>query len=131
MPHIISLDPRVTRENIPTDFESPALPKEELDQLQSYEVFQQLKSGGRYTHVGSVHASTPEIALTFAKEQYGRRGVTFGMWVVQTDEILALDADDADIFETANTPEKAYREVTAYSRVREKIEAFKNEQQFA
>lgn len=125
MQHIVSLDPRITRELIPTDFDAPAEPKEELDQLQSYEVFQQLKSGGRFTHVGSVHASTPDVALIFAKEQYGRRGQTFGFWVVQTDNIHALEVEDIDIFDTAATPEKAYREVAAYAHIREKIEAFR------
>lgn len=129
MQHIISLDPRITREHIPSEFGTLPAPKGELDQLQSYEVFQQGKSGGRYTHVGSVRASTPDLALIFAKEIYGRRGPTFGLWVVQTDNIHSLAPADIDIFETASSADKDYREVVAYARVRDKIETFKKSEQ--
>ncbi len=125
MQHIISLDPRITREQIPVEFDKPLPEKDDLDQFQSFEVFQQMKSGGHFTHVGSIHAPDPQIALTFAKEIYGRRGSTHGMWVIQTDNIHALNTDDIDIFKTASTPDKDYREVTSYNHVREKIEALK------
>lgn len=131
MQYIISLDPRITREHIPTESDEPLAPKGELDQLQSYEVFQQGKSGGRYTHVGSVRASTADLALVFAKEIYGRRGATFGLWVVQTDNIHSLEPADIDIFETASSADKEYREVAAYARVRDKIETFKKSEQSA
>jgi ring-1,2-phenylacetyl-CoA epoxidase subunit PaaB len=121
MPTIISLDPRVTRLGIAS--EEPALQvKSELDQLPTFEVFHQAKSGAHHTHVGSLHAPNAELALLLAKEQYARRGQTLNLWVVRTSDVLAMSSDDADVF--ATTPEKSYRDVAAYM-VRNKVEAFK------
>jgi ring-1,2-phenylacetyl-CoA epoxidase subunit PaaB len=126
MPTIKSLDPRITRAEIPVEQETSFTPQETLDQFQTYEVFHKSKSGGHHMHVGSVHAPGPEVAMAFAKEQYGRRGQTNNLWIVCTSDIHALDADDYDIFETA--PEKAYREVAAYAKIRDKVEAFRKSQ---
>ena len=104
MPTITSLDPRITRAQLPADQEQPFDPKEPMDQFQTFEVFVQSKTGGHHAHVGSVHAPTPEIAMSYAKEQYGRRGQTFNIWVVETSHIHVLDQADADFFETV--PEK-------------------------
>jgi ring-1,2-phenylacetyl-CoA epoxidase subunit PaaB len=123
---ITSLDPRINRAEIPENPDTTFIPKEELDQFKTFEVFHQPKSGARHLHVGSVHAPTPELAIAFAKEQYARRGDCVNLWVVSTDDIIALDVRFSDIFETAT--QKPYREVNAYANTREKIEAFKKEQ---
>jgi ring-1,2-phenylacetyl-CoA epoxidase subunit PaaB len=123
--NIISLDPRMNRIGLPVDFGGEFQAKEELDQLPTYEVFHQQKSGAHHVHVGSVHAATSELAISYAKEQYSRRGQTHNLWVVPTEAIVAFGERDGDIFET--TPEKTYREVNDYVRVREKIERFKQE----
>ena len=125
MATIVSLDPRVTRLEIDETPATPADPKGDLDQLQTYEVFHQQKSGAHHMHVGSVHAPTPELALILAKEQYARRGKTLNLWVVNTAHVVTMTAEDADVFET--TPEKKYRDVAAYM-VRNKVEAFKKQQ---
>lgn len=126
MATIISLDPRVTRLQLDSETPDSLEPKPELDQLQTYEVFHQQKSGARHIHVGSLHAPSRELALLLAKEQYGRRGQTHNLWVVNTADIFTMRSDDADVF--ATTPEKKYRDVAAYM-VRNKVEAFKKEQQ--
>jgi ring-1,2-phenylacetyl-CoA epoxidase subunit PaaB len=119
---ISSLDPRITRAEIPIDNESTFKPLEPLDQLETYEVFHLEKRGEHPVHAGSLHAPNPEIALLFAKEQYGRRARTVSVWVVRTADIFTITVEDADIFET--TPEKDYREARGY-RVGGKITAFK------
>lgn len=126
MATIISLDPRVTRAHIDPDRPDPLEPKHELDQFHTYEVFHQQKSGGRHVHVGSLHAPTKELALLMAKEQYARRGQTLNLWVVNTRDVVTMPSEDSEIFET--TPEKKYRDVSAYM-VRNKVEEFKKEQQ--
>ena len=120
---ITSLDPRVTRMQIDPSQADPLEPKPELDQFQTFEVFHQGKSGAHHVHVGSVHAPNRELALLLAKEQYGRRGQTINLWVVNTRDVFTMAAEDSDVF--ATTPEKMYREVAAYM-VRNKVEAFKN-----
>lgn len=121
---INSLDPRVSRAQIDLDkpFEHPL---QELDQFETYEVFAQKKRGTHHEHVGSLHAPNAEMALLFAKEQYGRRGVCVNMWVARTTDIFATDYDDEDIFSTV--PEKQYREAGVY-KVVDRITKFKEEQ---
>ena len=126
MPTITSLDPRIIRASIPAEQEQPFAPKETMDQFQTFEVFVQSKTGGHHAHVGSVHAPTPEMAMSYAKEQYGRRGQTLNIWIVETANIHVLDQSDSDFFETV--PEKGYREVAAYAKIRDKVEAFKKSQ---
>ena len=126
MATIVSLDPRVTRLGIEDNATASLPTKSDLDQHQTYEVFHQQKSGARHIHVGSLHAPTPELALILAKEQYGRRGETVNLWVVNTADVVTMTSEDADVFET--TPEKKYRDVAAYM-VRNKVEAFKKSKQ--
>lgn len=121
-----SLDPRVQRLGIDATTDTTATAKAELDQHQTYEVFHQQKSGAHHVHVGVVHAPSRELALILAKEQYARRGTTLNLWVVNTADVFTMNSEDSDIF--ATTPEKTYRDVAAYM-VRNKVEAFKKEQQ--
>lgn len=120
---INSLDPRVTREQIPADKEFEVA--KELDQWQTYEVFHQVKRGVHHQHVGCVHAPSPEMAALFAKEQYSRRGQCVNLWVVKSSDIFATDYLDADIFET--TPSKLHRDPGSY-KVMDRIKAFKERQ---
>jgi ring-1,2-phenylacetyl-CoA epoxidase subunit PaaB len=106
-----SNDPRINRLNLPEEEKKDkALSSQE--NWVTYEVFHQKKRGDQHVHVGIVHAPDPEIALLFAKEQFGRRRVTANLWVVKSSEIHATDYDDQDIF--ATTPEKTYREASDY-----------------
>lgn len=89
----------------------------------TFEVFHQDKRGKQPTHVGIVHAPSPEIALMFAKEQYARRKETSNLWVVKSSEVYTFAPEDDDIFET--TPEKTFRDPGFY-KVRDRIEAYKN-----
>jgi ring-1,2-phenylacetyl-CoA epoxidase subunit PaaB len=112
-----SLDPRINRIELPKDTNVG-----EDEYWCTYEVFTQTKRGKHHQHVGSVHAPDPEMALVFAKEQYGRRNVCVNMWVVKSSEVFAFQTEDEDMFET--TPEKQHREAAIY-KVRDKIQAFK------
>ncbi len=112
-----SLDPRVNRiikENM------PAGSNYEVNECwDTYEVFQQPKTGESFNHVGSVHAPDEELALMFAKEQYGRRSHTANMWVVKSSNIFSFSPEESEMFDT--TPDKLYREPAEYNKVREKI----------
>jgi ring-1,2-phenylacetyl-CoA epoxidase subunit PaaB len=119
---IKSLDPRVTRANIPQESETPWTPLPPMDQYETYEVFHQSARGEHPEHVGSLHAPNPDIALVFAKEQYARRAKCVSLWVVRTADIFTIGVDDADVFET--TPQKDYREAKGY-RVGGKLTAYK------
>jgi ring-1,2-phenylacetyl-CoA epoxidase subunit PaaB len=120
-----SLDPRVTRLGIPTEQE-PFQGVPQGSHLQTFEVFHQAKSGARHIHVGSVHAPNAELAMVFAKEQYGRRMQCVNLWVVKTSEIITFAPEDADLFE--RVPDKSYRDASGY-KVMQKILAWKQRTQ--
>lgn len=117
---IKSLDPRITRENIEEN--NTIAPLVPMDNWETYEAFHQKKRGDQHMHVGIVHAPNPEMALLFAKDQYGRRGVTANIWVVKTSQVFCTEYEDQDMFET--TPEKVYREAGGY-KVMDKINKYK------
>ncbi len=117
-----SFDPRVRRLNP----EPPPEPVEEgLPSWPAFEVFHQEKRGARHEHVGSLHAPNPEMALVFAKEQFGRRKKCVSIWVVPSDRILASAEQDEDMF--ANNLDKTYRDASGF-RVMEKINRIRREQ---
>lgn len=126
MKTIQSLDPRINRVGIPAAGEmSSAL--EEHEEFETFEVFHQAKTGGKFIHVGSVHAPEPELAFLFAKEQYGRRQTTVNLWVVRTSDIFTTSEGSSQMFYSANCPEKEYRNAAMY-KVRDKIDRFKKQQ---
>ncbi|TAE24634.1 MAG: hypothetical protein EAZ92_13150 [Candidatus Kapaibacterium sp.] len=126
MSEITSLDPRITRAMIPESHDSTPLSGNEL--FETYEVLHQAKTGGRHTHVGSVHAPNAEMAYLFAKEQYGRRMTTTSIWVVRTTDIFTTDgADEPELYATAPSADKDYRNANAW-KVRDKIDRYKKEQ---
>lgn len=125
---IKSLDPRVTRAAIPVDDEASWQPLADDDQLETYEVFHQERRGEQHEHVGIVHAASPETALIFAKEQYGRRSRCVSLWVVRTADVHVIGVEDADIFETAQ--QKDYREAKGY-RVSTRLTEYKRRQKAA
>jgi ring-1,2-phenylacetyl-CoA epoxidase subunit PaaB len=119
---IKSIDPRITRENLPE--ENDISPLKEIHHWHTYEVFHQEKTGNHHVHAGSLHAPNSEMALLLAKEQYARRYKCVNLWVVKTSDILRTEKEDEDIFET--TPEKIYREASGY-KVMDRINKFKEE----
>ena len=95
-----------------------------LEMWGTFEVFHQKKRGEQFMHVGAVHAPDAEMALVFAKEQFGRRLKCANIWVVKTSDVHSLGYENEDMFETI--PEKLYREAGGY-KLRDKINQFKKE----
>ncbi|HAY65205.1 MAG TPA: hypothetical protein DCY36_04180 [Acidimicrobiaceae bacterium] len=62
--------------------------------MNTYEVF--LKKDGKesFNHAGSLEAPDDGMALTYARETYGRRNEGDQMWVVARDSILIANQDD-------------------------------------
>ncbi len=88
-----SLDPRVGRLGIPENW-GTLEPKSNLDQLETFEVFSIMKENKPFTHVGIVHAPDEEMALVFAKEQYGRRDSTLAMCIANSSNVLVSPFTD-------------------------------------
>lgn len=96
------LDPRLRRLHLQTG-EMPAKPN--LDQLPTYEVFVQAKEPRPFKHEGCVHATSLEMALIFAKEQYSRRGICSGIWVAATKDFIVSEYTDnaTDVYDQFNS----------------------------
>ncbi|MBW8686144.1 1,2-phenylacetyl-CoA epoxidase subunit B [Chitinophaga rhizophila] len=115
-----SLDPRVNRLRLNNSDGSFSV--EEGENWNVFEVFHQEKRGAHHEHVGCVHAPDANLALIFAKEQFGRRKKCVNLWVVRSADILAFDLEDEDMF--ANNPDKTYRDASGF-KVMDKINKFK------
>lgn len=78
-----------------------------------WEVFIQSKAGLPFKHAGSVHGFDKEMAIENARDIYTRRGEGIGLWVVPSEEIVAVTlSESASFFEPAD--DKIYRHPTFY-----------------
>ena len=116
-----SLDPRVKRLGV----DDSVYKLSENECWTTFEVLHQKKTGAHHTHVGSVHAPNHEMAMIFAKEQFGRRLACVNLWVIKTSDILTIKHNDSDLFSNSVSEDKKYRDAGGF-KVREKINAFKN-----
>ena len=73
-----------------------------------FEVFRQEKKGQAFAHAGSVEAPDAGFAEAWAREQYGRRGESAALWLVQRDALHEVN-DFPDEFDLK------YRRVDGYS----------------
>ncbi|HVV58271.1 MAG TPA: hypothetical protein VHC45_07890 [Gaiellaceae bacterium] len=73
-----------------------------------YEVFRQERKGQPFAHAGSVEAPDAAFADAWAREQFGRRGESEGLWLVPRPAIHEI-TDWADEFDLK------YRRVDGYS----------------
>ena len=73
-----------------------------------YEVFRRERPGAAMQHAGSIAAPDGRFAEIYAREQYGRRGESESLWLVQREAIEELDefVDEFDL---------KYRRVDGYS----------------
>jgi ring-1,2-phenylacetyl-CoA epoxidase subunit PaaB len=73
-----------------------------------FEVFRRERPGAPMQHAGSIAAPDERFAEIYAREQYGRRGESEGLWLVPRDAIdeVAEFVDEFDL---------KYRRVDGYS----------------
>lgn len=82
-----------------------------------YEVFAQKDSMSPHVHVFNVLASSPDMALALAEENFFRREGFANLWVVRRDHIHQLGFKERDGFQKA---EKRYRTTDDYKYLRDK-----------
>lgn len=78
-----------------------------------YEVFLRSIRGIDHRHVGSLHADTPEQAITYARDVYTRRSEGVSIWVVKSNQISASQEDDCENFYDP-MDDKPYRHASFY-----------------
>ncbi|MBI1836795.1 MAG: 1,2-phenylacetyl-CoA epoxidase subunit B [Flavobacteriia bacterium] len=78
-----------------------------------WEVFIRSKQGLNHKHVGSLRASDSTMAIENARDVYTRRSEGVSIWVVESNNVFANDALEADaLFTPADS--KIYRHPTFY-----------------
>ena len=78
-----------------------------------WEVFVRSKAGLDHKHCGSLHAPDPKMAMQMARDVYTRRQEGTSVWVVRSDQIIASDPGDKDMFFDP-MEDKVYRHPTFY-----------------
>ena len=75
---------------------------------QVWEVFRRERAGSPMQHAGSIAAPDERFAEIYAREQYGRRGESEGLWLVPREAVAEVDefVDEFDL---------KYRRVDGYS----------------
>ena len=78
-----------------------------------FEIFIRSKNGLSHKHVGSLHASDAEMAITNARDVYTRRQEGVSIWVVESKHMTASNPSESDsLFDPAE--DKVYRHPTFY-----------------
>jgi phenylacetate-CoA oxygenase PaaH subunit len=72
-----------------------------------YEVFRQERKGQPFAHAGSVEAPNDKYAEWYAREQFGRRGESVGLWFVPREAVH-------EISEFVDELERNYHRVDGY-----------------
>lgn len=78
-----------------------------------WEVFRQERKGQAFQHAGSLDAPDAAFAEEYAREFYGRRAESEGLWVVPRDAVVRID----DFVDELN---RNYHRVDGYS-LKEKL----------
>lgn len=84
-----------------------------MKQYKLYEVFIRAKAGLSHQHVGSLHATDHKMALQNARDLYTRRSEGVSIWVVPSEDILAMEPDEQKAF-IEPSDDKIYRHPTFY-----------------
>lgn len=79
-----------------------------------WEVFIQSKPGLPFKHAGSIHAFDKDLAIEHARDLYTRRGEGTAMWVVPSEEIIAVSPNEESAF-FEPSDDKVYRHPTFYN----------------
>ncbi|WP_313072161.1 1,2-phenylacetyl-CoA epoxidase subunit PaaB [Melaminivora sp.] len=78
-----------------------------------WEVFVRSKAGLDHKHCGSLHAADAKMAIQMARDVYTRRQEGTSIWVVRSEQIVASDPADKDMY-FGPSEDKIYRHPTFY-----------------
>lgn len=85
---------------------------EKKEDFDVYEVFVQRTHLDLHTHVGSLIAATPDLAVQMARENFLRREKAVNLWVVPRSQVIATSYDSTFF---SRELDRRYREVSGYT----------------
>jgi ring-1,2-phenylacetyl-CoA epoxidase subunit PaaB len=88
--------------------DTPEQPGEKI----SYEIYQLLKRGKQHIHAGTVQASTPNEAMSEAKNNFHSDKVVYNLWAIRNRDIRFTKPEEKELWLTL--PDKKFRDAAAY-----------------
>ena len=76
-----------------------------------FEIYHLLKRGKQHVHVGSVDASSPQHAMSIAKQQFNT-GKVFNIWAIASSDIRFTSPEEKELWLTLS--EKKFRDAADY-----------------
>ncbi len=76
-----------------------------------FEIYHLLKRGKQHVHVGSVNASSPQEAISIAKQRFNT-GKVFNIWVIESIDIRFTSPEEKELWLTLS--EKKFRDAADY-----------------
>jgi len=77
----------------------------------AFEIYHLLRRGKQHVHVGSVDASSPQHAMSIAKQQLNS-GRVFNIWAIASSDIRFTSSEEKELWLTL--PEKKFRDASDY-----------------
>ncbi len=76
-----------------------------------FEIYHLLKRGKQHVNVGSVNASSPQEAMSIARQQFNT-GKVFNIWAIESNDIRFTSPEEKELWLTL--PEKKFRDAADY-----------------
>ncbi len=77
----------------------------------AFEIYHMVKRGKQHIHVGSVNASSPQEAMSMAKQSFNT-GKVLNIWVIASDDIRFTSPEEKELWLTLS--EKKFRDAADY-----------------
>jgi ring-1,2-phenylacetyl-CoA epoxidase subunit PaaB len=94
---------------------------------ENFEIYHLMKRGKQHLYVGTVTASSPEEAMTVAKEKFNTGKTVYNVWAIRTNDIRFTTQEEKDLWLTL--PEKKFRDAAEYKggdKLKQFLEKVKN-----
>jgi ring-1,2-phenylacetyl-CoA epoxidase subunit PaaB len=77
-----------------------------------FEIYHLPKRGKQHIHTGTVQASSPEEAMSEAKQKFNQGKIVFNIWTIETNNIRFTSPEEQELWLTL--PDKKFRDAAEY-----------------
>lgn len=101
----------MTEENTDAYTLIPEIPTQPGERT-GFEIYHLARRGKQHIHAGSVVATSPQEAMSVAKNQFKKDKITYNIWAIRTQDIRFTTPEEKDLWLTL--PEKKFRDAIDY-----------------